>query len=81
LALEDPPPEFYEELVKSVAAFELAPALHNPSVDSFPLEELPEALMVAPIVFVRREGPNQLFMALYDGPYVVLQRMHIVSKI
>jgi hypothetical protein len=48
LALEDPPLEFYEKLVKLVAAFEPVPALHNTSVDSFPLEELPEDLMLAP---------------------------------
>jgi Integrase core domain/Integrase zinc binding domain/RNase H-like domain found in reverse transcriptase len=56
LASEDPPPEFYEKLVKSVAAFEPAPDLHNTTADSLPPEELPEALMAAPMVFVRRDG-------------------------
>jgi Integrase core domain/Integrase zinc binding domain len=81
LASEDPPPEFYRRLARSVAAFEPAPALHNTSEDNLPPEELPEALMAAPMVFVRRDGPKRPLAALYDGPYTVLQRAHNVFKL
>jgi hypothetical protein len=81
LASEDPSPEFYRRLARSVAAFEPAPALHNTPEDNLPPDELPEALMAAPMVFVRRDGPKLPLAALYDGPYVVLQRARNVFKL
>jgi hypothetical protein len=81
LASEDPPPEFYEKLARSVATFEPAPLLHNTSEGSLPPKELPEALMAAPMVFIRRDGPKRPLEAMYDGLYVVLQRARNVFKI
>jgi Integrase core domain/Integrase zinc binding domain len=81
LASEDPSPGFYRRLARSVAAFEPAPVLHNTPEDNLQPDELPEALMAAPMVFVRRDGPKRPLAALYDGPYVVLQRARNVFKL
>jgi hypothetical protein len=77
LASENTPADFYEKLARSVAAFEPAPVRHNTSEDSLPPEELP----AAPMVFIRRDGPKRPLEAVYDGPYVVLQRARNIFKI
>jgi hypothetical protein len=37
--------------------------------------------MAAPMVFVRRDGPKRPLEAMYDGPYMVLQRARNIFKL
>jgi len=50
------------------------PTRHNTAVGRQPPEELPDALLRAPTVLVRRDGHVPPLQPLYDGPYAVLRR-------
>ena len=50
------------------------PTRHNTAASRLPPPELPDALVRAPTVLVRRDGHVPPLQPLYDGPYTVLRR-------
>jgi hypothetical protein len=72
--------ESFETFIKQVmSGFQPVPTRHN-NAEQLPLD-LPEELLAAQFVFIRRDGPSRPLDRPYDGPYEVVQRSRSVFKI
>jgi transposase InsO family protein len=65
---------FTTQLQQVMKGFVPAPTVHN-SAEVLP-SSLPDSLLTAEFVFVRRDGPSSTLDRPYDGPYKVLRRSH-----
>ncbi len=68
---ESPSPSFLRELQTTMTGRPPPPARHN--VAPAP-STLPEELLLARFVLIRRDGAQQPLSPIYDGPYRVLER-------
>jgi hypothetical protein len=69
-AEEDPSPSFLSDLQQTLAGHTLLPTSHHSTPAP---QELPEDLLLAKHVLVRRDG-HVPPLAAYDGPFLVLER-------
>jgi hypothetical protein len=70
-AEEDPSPSFLSDLQETLAGRTLLPTSHHSTPAP---QELPEDLLLAKHVLVRRDGHVPPLAAAYDGPFLVLER-------
>jgi cleavage and polyadenylation specificity factor subunit 1 len=70
-APEPPSPTFLQEFQGVLAGRAPLPTAHHNTVGP---QVLPEELLLARFVLVRRDGVQPPLSALYDGPYLVLER-------
>jgi hypothetical protein len=68
---ESPSPSFLRELQTTMTGRPPPPARHKTAPAP---SALPEELLLARFVLVRRDGAQQLLSPIYDGPYRVLER-------
>jgi hypothetical protein len=68
---ESPSPSFLRELQTTMTARSPPPARHNAAPAP---SALPEELLLARFVLVRRDGAQPPLSPIYDGPYRVLER-------
>jgi hypothetical protein len=73
LAAEEdpPPPSFFTDLQGILSGRTVLPTQHHSSPSP---QQLPEDLLLAKHVLVRRDGHVPPLVAAYDGPYLVLER-------
>ena len=80
LGTPEPPEVFDTQLETAMAGFQPTPVTHaTPAVA--PPDKLPDTLLAASRVFVRRDGYHGPLQTTWDGPYKVLQRSRHVFRL
>jgi Integrase core domain len=76
LSTPEQPEKFLEDLKVTMSGFKPTPTRHNISSRQRQSQqrELPPELRTARMVFVKNDGPKKPLAALYNGPFLVLDR-------
>jgi len=77
----EPPDIFFRQLQEAMSGFQPVQARHATSSGEQEPSTLPEELMTAPRVFLKRDGYHGPLQPTWDGPYKVLQRSRHVFRL